>query len=310
MVQETWRGVRGAAAPPIRTQRTRQRLLWRVAAVPLSLITFVAVASYGAGTMFLAPHRFAVGPPPPDLKAENVSFRGSNGATLKGWFVRGAASQGAVILIHGIHGSRLNMLDRAEWLRREGYSVLLFDLQASGESGGDFITFGHRESEDAAAAFAFVRERLPHEKVGVIGVSLGGAAAVLASPPLPVNALVIESVFPDIHDAIHDRMAMQMPFAADALTSLLLTQLRPRLGFPPSALRPEESIRTVQAPIFVLAGTADRHTRLAESERLFAAAPEPKQFWPVPGAAHENLMQYVPDEYRRCVGAFLAKNLR
>ena len=42
-----------------------------------------------------------------------------------------------------------------------------------------------------AAAVAFVRARLPGERVGAIGVSLGGAAALLGPAPLAVDALVV-----------------------------------------------------------------------------------------------------------------------
>jgi pimeloyl-ACP methyl ester carboxylesterase len=75
-------------------------------------------------------------------------------------------------------------------LHAHGFAVLLFDFQAHGESPGRRITFGHLEAMDAAAALDFLEQRLPRERVGAIGASLGGAAAVLADPPLRVDALV------------------------------------------------------------------------------------------------------------------------
>ena len=87
-------------------------------------------------------------------------------------------------------------------------------------------------------------------------------------------------------------------------------QFRPRLGFWPSACARRNPFASIRAPIFVLAGTADPLTRLPEAERLFAAAPEPKDSsGPSRARSHENLMLYANDEYRRRVGAFLAGNL-
>ena len=47
------------------------------------------------------------------------------------------------------------MIDRGRFLRRAGYSVLLIDFQATGETKGDHITFGWKESQDVLAAMNF-----------------------------------------------------------------------------------------------------------------------------------------------------------
>jgi fermentation-respiration switch protein FrsA (DUF1100 family) len=55
----------------------------------------------------------------------------------------------------------------------------------------------------------------------------------------------------------------------------------------------------------VFGGGADRHTTPEETRRLFAAAPEPKRLWIVPGAAHGDFQAASPAEYRRQVLDFL-----
>ncbi|MDG2359568.1 MAG: hypothetical protein P8M20_07945 [Planctomycetaceae bacterium] len=63
-------------------------------------------------------------------------------------------------------------------LHGEGYSVVMIDLQAHGEIFGTQITSGHLEKHDARAAVEFARNQHSNES---IGVSLGGAYALLAS---------------------------------------------------------------------------------------------------------------------------------
>ena len=58
--------------------------------------------------------------------------------------------------MHGVRSNRLQMLDRARFLNKFGYSVLLFDFQAHGESIGDHITFGYLESLDANAGYSYL----------------------------------------------------------------------------------------------------------------------------------------------------------
>lgn len=57
-------------------------------------------------------------------------------------------------------------------------------------------------------------------------------------------------------------------------------------------------------PVLIASGDADRHTTLAETERIYAAAAAPKSLWVVEGAAHVDLHEYAPAEYERRIGAF------
>ena len=99
-----------------------------------------------AGTVLVAPVHQSVGDPPGDLATRVVQFQSQSGATIHGWFIPGKKGAGAIVLMHGVRANRLSMLDRARFLSRAGFSVLLFDFQAHGESSGDHITFGFLES--------------------------------------------------------------------------------------------------------------------------------------------------------------------
>lgn len=190
-----------------------------------------------------------------------------------------------------------------------GYSVLLFDFQAHGESPGEHITFGVLESRDARAALDLVRREFPGQPVAAIGSSLGGAAAILADPPLDLDALVLESVYPTIEEATESRLRIYFGPLGPPLAPLLLMQLEPRLGIDPASLRPIDHIGKVRCPVLVLSGLADRHTTPDQTRALFARAPEPRQLWMVPGAAHVDLHRFAPEEYRRRVLGFLAPAL-
>ncbi|HEV2861134.1 MAG TPA: alpha/beta fold hydrolase [Pyrinomonadaceae bacterium] len=275
-----------------------------MAAAAASLLALAAVWLMGGALS--GPSRAVVGPPPPELNARAVEFGGG----LRGWLLRGREGGGAVVLMHGVRASRLQMLGRARFLQAAGYTVLLFDFQAHGESAGDNVTFGYLESRNARAAVEFVRASAPGERVGVIGVSLGGAAAVLAEPPLDAQALVLELVYPTIEQAVADRLAMRLGRRAAVFGPLLTAQLRPRLGFGPEALRPVARVGALAAPKLFVAGAEDRHTTIEESRQLFAAAAEPKEFWPVEGAGHEDLHALLGREYEQRILDFFGKHLR
>jgi alpha-beta hydrolase superfamily lysophospholipase len=268
------------------------------------------VIAWTVGTALSAPARKAVGELPPDFRGRAVEFKSGSGATLRGWLLPGDKGAGAIVLMHGVRGSRLNMISRARFLSAAGYTVLLFDFQAHGESTGEHITTGYLESRDARAAVDFIRAEAAGERVGVVGVSMGGAAALLAEPPLDTQALVLEMVYPTIEQAIDDRLRMNLGAWGTVFRPLMTAQLRLRLGIGADDLRPVDHAGRVSAPKLFIAGEQDRHTTLEESKHLFDAAAGPKELWIVEGARHEDLHVLKGREYETRVLGFFEKYLR
>ena len=275
----------------------------------LIITVFIFGASWVAGGRLSASANWPVAPLPDDLHGKEVQFPSESGSTLHGWFVPGTKGAGAIVLMHGVRSDRTHMLERARFLNHAGYTVLLFDFQGHGESPGKQITFGYLESKDARAAVGLLRALAPSEKIGVIGASMGGAAALLASPPLEVDAMILEMVYPTIEEAIGDRLALRFGGWSRLLTPLLTWQLRPRLGVGPNDLRPIERAATLNTPKLFIAGSEDRHTTLAESRQLFDAAREPKEFWEVSDAGHIDLYSFGRSEYEQHVLEFFGKYL-
>lgn len=288
--------------------RLRGALCAAAAAFAVACVVFVAL-----GLRLAAPAPAQLGAPPADFPAEAVQFPSASGSRLRGWYAEGRPGAGAVVLMHPVRSNRTAMLRRARLLHERGLGVLLFDFQAHGESPGRRITFGHLEALDARAAVAFLRARAPAERIGAIGVSLGGAAALLGPAPLAVDALVLEAVYGDVREALRNRLRARLgplgPVVAPVAAPLLEALLGFALGLEASDLAPLERIGEATAPMLVVAGTDDDRTTLAESRRLFRRAPAPKQFWAVEGAGHQDFERYAPADYRRIVRCFLAERL-
>ena len=288
-----------------------------LAALGILLVAGPCAAVLAVGLKLSSPAPASIGSAPSTLpRAEAVEIRSGSGALVHGWWVPGTVpGGGAVVLVHGVWSNRLQMVPRAQVLHQHGFSVLLIDLQAHGESTGRRITFGKLEGLDEAAAVAFVRDRVPAERVGLIGVSLGGAAALLGPRTLPLEALVLESVYPDIDAALANRLRAGLGRVAGPLVTPLLTPafevlLPPILGVTPGELRPIDRVGSVRAPILILSGMEDDRTPPDETRALFDRASEPKQMWLVPGAAHVDLERHDPVAYWAHVLPFLQEHLQ
>jgi fermentation-respiration switch protein FrsA (DUF1100 family) len=272
-------------------------------------LALAAGAVLGVGTLLVAPSHRKVAPPPAYLHAETIRLDSPSGERLAAWLFVPPSPRAAVVVVHGVRANRSDMIGRAELLWRAGFAVLAPDLQAHGESTGNRITYGHRESEDVATAVDALRRRFPALRVGVVGVSLGGAAVALARPAVGVDGAVLEAVFPSITEAIDNRIRSRVGPLADVLAPLLTMQLEPRLGVTVQELRPVDGIRRMRCPVLIVSGTEDRHTTVAQTRALFAAANEPKELWLVPGAGHVDLLGYDPAGYRGHVVGFLERHL-
>lgn len=276
------------------------------------LLLLLAIAggafSYWVGGQLVAPRPAKIGNPPADLRAQPVIIP-NQPAGIRGWWVPGDADKPSVLLLHGIRANRLAMVGRARMLARHGYSVLLVDLQAHGESRGTAITLGLREAKGVRAARQWLRNKRPGQPVAAIGVSLGGASLLLGPSPSGFDAVVLEAVYPDARQALRNRMAMRFGVMAPALETLLEVQVKPRLGISLDQLRPIDHVAGVGAPLLVIAGGRDQHTRLAESEALYSHAVVPKEFFVLPDAAHEDFERHAPAAYEARVMDFLDRAL-
>ena len=213
-----------------------------LAAVVVVVLAVPAAVLWLVGSVASAPQNGAVGPLPADLVGDEVAFGGAPGAPLRGWFLPGRPEGPSSSSCMASATIAAACWSAARFLQAGGYSVLLFDFQAHGESQGDAITFGYRESRNAAEAVAFVRGKRPDAKIAIIGISLGGAAALLAAATPCSRCAGTGGSLSDPRGR-HRRSHRAPPRRLVApLDAAVTWQFAPRLGFGVALLRPIEAI--------------------------------------------------------------------
>lgn len=246
----------------------------------------------------------------PDFPVETVQIPVNDNYAVHGWLARGISGHGAVLLVHSMRSNRLEMLGRARFLNNQGYHVLMIDLQAHGETPGDRITFGVRESADVAAAISYLQDIFPHDRIAAIGVTLGAAAIVLADPPLKLDAMILESLHPTFSEAVANRLKLHLGNTGEYLRFLLLPYFSFLLDLPVDQLNPVDRIGNIAIPVLFIAGTLDRHTTQSEVKRLYDAALPPKELWIVEGAGHYNMHTFAGKSYEIQIADFLSTYLQ
>lgn len=264
------------------------------------------ILSWAAGSLIVGGSASEVAPAVPP--ARDFALRTADGLDLAATYWPGARPDApAVLLLHGVNSSRRSTAPTAAWLASLGYAALTVDFRGNGESPMTDHSFGLHESIDARAAFDWLKRRQRGARVAVIGNSMGGAAALLGpAGPLPADALVLQAVYPEIRQAIRNRIAAWVGRPPSLLLEPLLSyQSLPRLGVWPSELAPRAAIRRYRGPVFVIGGTDDRSTLPDETRALYDAAPGPKRLWLVSGRDHAAMEDLADPPYRNRLRAFL-----
>jgi uncharacterized protein len=232
--------------------------------------------------------------------------------TAASYFPADKAGAPGVLLFHGVGASRSQFEDHVKWLNRAGYAVLTIDFRGHGESDQEQRSFGLFEARDARAAYERLKAKQDGAPIGAIGVSLGGAAVLMGDKgPLPVDALILQAVYPDIRRAISNRIAYYAPSLIAALGEPILSyQSILRYGVWPDRLSPIAAAKHYHGPVLVIGGTDDRYTPPDETRALAAAFPHPPQMWFAEGLSHGQVSSLDSAGYQQRVLAFLDQHLK
>lgn len=273
------------------------------------LAGLVAIAFWLVGNRLTAPTNSVVEIADPE--AIDVAIASGDNIELAGSYWPSAGNGNAVLLLHGNGSNRGGMVHLAGYLNARGFAVLAIDLRGHGESTPASKSFGYFESEDATSAVSWLRQETDGAQVGVIGFSLGGAASLLGPDgPLPVDAMVLIGVFPDIRTAIHNRLAIRIGhFPAAMIEPILSYQSYPRLGVSPAEIAPIEAIANVAVPVMVVGGGADLNTPPAETEALFEAYEGRGELMLLDGVGHNELGGRNMRDIQPAIADFLSRSL-
>ena len=247
-----------------------------------------------------------------EAAVEPVEFRSADGTRLAGWLATGERDE-AVVLLHGYRCDRREVLPHADMLYDAGFTVLLFDFRNRGESGGEFVSLGYYEREDALAAIGYLKSTpgLSGSKIGLLGLSQGGATAILAAADSDdVLAVAAEASFRSVDSAVAQSFSHFVGLPAFPFAPITVWLAERRTGIGTGEIVPERIVAELSpTPLLVMHGLDDETISLADSEAIFAAAGEPKELWLIPDAEHSEGVTAAPDEYRRRIVAFFDDNL-
>lgn len=162
--------------------------------------------------------------------------------------------------------------------------MLAIDYRGYGRSEGSPSERGLYR--DSTAAYEWLRAKgYPPRRIFLHSESLGSAVAVELAARVPCAGVILEAPFS----------------SGQAMAGRVLPLIGPLVfrGFDSLA-----RIRNVRVPLLFIQGTRDEVVPIELGRRLYAAANQPKAFWEIPAAHHNDILETAGPAYREKLREF------
>lgn len=232
------------------------------------------------------------------------------------------------VMIHGgFRGNWNNGIITEEYndFYKAGYNLLFVDSRATGNSGGDYVTYGQYESDDVLYWInQEVRER-PSQKILLYGGSMGAATmmSVLAKDiPVNVKGIIENCGFASIDEqlrftynrtvvpALPDAIKNQLDIIGDQEHEYLFMGLLKQYYFDQEMhLDTKAALPTIgmsdSLPKLIIHGTADDVVPVSNAQKLYELSGGYKDLLLVEGAGHGKAQEVDHAAYTKHVTDFL-----
>jgi fermentation-respiration switch protein FrsA (DUF1100 family) len=215
-----------------------------------------------------------------------------DGIKLHGWFAPAESAKATLVLSHGNGGNLSHRYLLMRSLLQHHFNVLMYDYRGYGRSEGTPSEEGLYRDGRAFYDYVLTLPEVDSQRVVLWGTSLGGAIAVDVATHRSAAGLILESTFSSAKDI------------AGTVYPFLPVQFFLRTKF-----NSVEKIRTLNVSILMMHGDRDTIIPLRLGRKLYNAANEPKEFYEIPDADHNDTFFVGGDEYFHRIDQFVSKIL-
>lgn len=206
---------------------------------------------------------------------EEVYFPAADGKQLHGWFIPGRGDD-TIVWFHGNAGNISNRVYNIMLMNVHiGANLFIFDYRGYGLSEGKPSEKGLYSDGEGVLEYLRSRDDIDHDRLVLFGRSLGGCVVAELAMRHSAKAVIIESSFTSV-----DAMSRyKRPAIAFFIPSRLLVRSR---------FDSLSKMGRIHSPIMIVHGDKDVTVPIHMGRELFNAANEPKRFYEIKGATHDD----------------------
>jgi fermentation-respiration switch protein FrsA (DUF1100 family) len=268
----------------------RRRVLHLAMCLAVTYLLLVGCAMVFEEHLIFVPSRYPIGDwHPVGLQCEDVEFATQDSVRLHGWYCPVPRPRCVFLMAHGNAGNITHRVDRImAWQQLLNVSVFIFDYRGYGRSAGQPNEPGVYHDARAAYRWLTTDKGIAPDDVVFFGESLGAAVVLQLAIEVPPRALILESPFTSAVD-VGQQAFPWLPVG---------WIMRNRFAS-------IEKIGRYHGPLLIIHGTQDTVIPFTMGKALFARANEPKRFYAVTGADHNEVAVVGGRPYMQAMDAFL-----
>ena len=243
---------------------------------------------------------------------ESIRYPTKNNKKLYGWWIPApkekAESASTIILVHGWNRNVGRMMPYIKTLHPAGYNLLVFDSRNHGSSDPDEFSSMPKFAEDIIASINFLEKKpeINLDNLGVVGLSMGGAASIYAaSNDKRIKKVITVGAF--AHPAKVMKQEIQkkhIPYFP--VIWMFFKYVQYKIGTSFEAIAPINNIGKVKANLLLIHGEQDDVVPVEDAQLMEKSGnPSSVKLWAIPGKGHSDCHEDV--EYWKRVKAFFEK---
>lgn len=251
-----------------------------------------------------------------NIEKRDVQIQSLEGYTLSGTLLLSSIpTADTIIFVHGFSQHRDSGLPYSSMYLENGYNVLLADYGSDGKrEDGKLVpvTWGVNEAEDIEAWVQMLKKEFPKGQIGIHGISLGAATALIHSGNYgSADFYIADSSYSDFNDLLMMKaepisyngiaLAPYLPYLVPFVNAIVYAHD----GIWFYAASPERAVQKATKPILLLHGQDDTLIPVSMAKRLKAVSPTAEELLIFEGAKHAAERFESPNVYRREVMQFV-----
>jgi pimeloyl-ACP methyl ester carboxylesterase len=221
---------------------------------------------------------------------EEIHIPSVKDSQLFGWWIPTSPDAPTLILLHGWGRNLSRMMPYIQKLHPLGYNLLAFDARNHGSSSPEkHLTVG-TFSEDILAVVDFlgISDLTSSDSIGVLGLSIGGGAAINAAG-WDARIKSVVTVGAISHPVAVMNYEFQKRHIPNFIVGAILWYMRLRFRLDFDKIAPVKNIAQANAAFLLIHGDEDETVPLAQGQALAKAGnPTQTRLWVVPGKGHSN----------------------
>ncbi len=244
-------------------------------------------------------------------KKSQINVKSYDGLMLNGFLIENHKTNNYVVLVHGIWSNKNFMLPYAYEIDRLGYNILLIDQRASGESEGEYYTYGLKESFDLVNWSNYLVQYNPKINICLFGVSMGAASCMMAtqnSLPSNVKCVIEDCGYSSLEDELSSYLKNKYNVSNPGIVLKLFEVIMfEKFGFKFKDISAKRCLNTNVLPILFIHGKKDKLVPFEMVKELYNANVGDKKIFMVDEADHSQC--FYDKEYFSVIKKFLKNYL-